>query len=99
MIEPGKSPPWGPMYSMSTTECAAVVEYVEDKLSKGHIQLSKSSAGVPVLFIKRKTGELQFCVNYQGLNAITKWNSYPLPLCDDLLDVTASCKIFFVIDL
>ena len=36
-IEPGKSPPWGPMYSMSTAECATVVKYIEDKLAKGQI--------------------------------------------------------------
>ena len=98
-IEPGKLPPWGPMYSMSSTERAAVIKYIEDKLTKGHIRLSKSSAGTPILFVKWKTGELHFCVDYRGLNAITKRNSYPLPLCDDLLDVTAGCKFFTVIDL
>ena len=98
-IEPGKSLPWGPMYSMSSTECAPVIDYIEDKLTKGHIRLSKSSAGTPFLFVKQKTGELHFCVDYWGLNAITKRNLYPLPLCDDLLDITAGCKFFTVIDL
>ena len=98
-IEPGKSPPWGPMYSMSSTEHAMVINHIEDKLAKGHIRLSKSSAGAPILFVIRKTGELCFCVNYQGLNTITKWNLYPLPLCNDLLDITAGCKFFTVIDL
>lgn len=95
----GKEPPWGPMYSMSAEERASVVEYVEDKLAKGHIRRSKSPAGAPVLFTKRKTGALRFCVDYRGLNAITKRNSFPLPLPDDLLDRTAGCKIFSVIDL
>ena len=98
-IEPGKYPPWGPMYSMSSTECAMVIDYIEDKLAKGHIRLSKSSAGAPILFVIWKIGELHFCVDYWGLNTITKWNSYPLPLCNDLLDVTAGCKFFTVIDL
>lgn len=84
---------------MSTPECAVVVECIEDKLAKGQIRLSKSSAGTPVLFIKWETGELHFCADYWGLNAITKQNSYPLPLCNDLLDVTASCSIFTVINL
>ena len=51
-IELGKSPPWGLMYSMSSTECATVVKYIEDKLTKGQIRLSKSSAGAPVLFVR-----------------------------------------------
>lgn len=95
----GKMPPWGPLYSMSESERQAVADYIEDKLACGHIRPSKSPAGAPVLFTQRKTGKLRFCVDYRGLNAITKRNSYPLPLPDDLLDRTRGCTIFTAIDL
>lgn len=39
------------------------------------------------------------CVDFRGLNAITKKNRYPVPLIQDLLDRVQGCKIFTVIDL
>jgi len=37
-------------------------------LNKQFIQVSNSSAAVSVLFIQKSEDELQFCVNYCGLN-------------------------------
>ena len=45
-----------------------------------------SPHGMPVLFIKKKDGFLQLCVDFHGLNKITKKDQYPLPLISDLLD-------------
>ena len=57
------------------------------------------SAASPILFIKWKTGDLRLCVDYRGLNAITKKNWYPLPLTHDLIDRVQGCDKFTVIDL
>ncbi len=53
---------------------------------KGFIQHSKSPADAAILFVKKKDGSLRFCVDYRGLNKITKKNRYPLPLISGLLD-------------
>ncbi len=37
-------------------------------LNKQFIQVSNSPAAASVLFIQKPEGELQFCVNYCGLN-------------------------------
>ncbi len=47
---------------------------------------SCSPHGAPVLFVKKKTGELCLCVDFHGLNKISKKDHYPLPLISDLLD-------------
>ncbi|GBG84219.1 hypothetical protein CBR_g38191 [Chara braunii] len=39
------------------------------------------------------------CIDYRGLNRITRKNVYPLPRIDDLLDVAGGCKVFSKIDL
>jgi Reverse transcriptase (RNA-dependent DNA polymerase)/RNase H-like domain found in reverse transcriptase len=52
-----------------------------------------------VLFIRKKTGELQLCVDFRGLNAITRKNHFPVPLIHDLLDRVQGCKVFTLIDL
>ena len=42
-------------------------------LNKGFIRTNNSPVKAPVLFIKKKGG-LRFCVDYRGLNDITKKN-------------------------
>lgn len=98
-LEENKSPPFGPIYGLSETERKALHEYVESNLAKGFIRRSTSAAGAPILFIKKKTGDLRLCVDYRGLNAVTKKNRYPLPLTDELLDRVRGCTVFSVIDL
>jgi hypothetical protein len=51
------------------------------------------------LFIKKKDGSLRMCVDYCGLNKVTKKNHYPLPLILGLLEQFGSAKIFTMIDL
>ncbi|GBE79521.1 hypothetical protein SCP_0207210 [Sparassis crispa] len=60
---------------------------------------SMSPAAAPILFVKKKTGNLRLCVDYHGLNSMTKKNHYSLPLIDDLLDRVQGCKVFSVLDL
>lgn len=98
-IEDGKTPPFGPLYRLSLDERQALFDYIDEHMKKGFIRRSTSPAASPVLFTRRKTGELRLCVDYRGLNAITKKNRYPLPLIDDLLDRTQGCSVFSVIDL
>jgi len=51
-------------------------KYIEENLRKGFIRKSKSPAGVPILFLKKKNGELRLCVDYRRrLNDIT-FNEY-----------------------
>jgi hypothetical protein len=37
----------------------------------------------PMLFVKKKGGTLQLCIEYQQLNKMTIKNKYPLPKIDD----------------
>jgi hypothetical protein len=59
--------------------------FLEEALATGHIRQSKSPLGVLVFFIKKKDGKLHFVQDYRALNVITRKNSYPLPLIDDLI--------------
>ena len=99
MITSTFSPPFGPIYFLSQDKWKALFKYIEHNLSKGFIHQSNSSAASPILFIKQKTGDLHLCVDYQGLNAITKKDQYPLPLTSDLINHVQGCDKFKVIDL
>src|SRR5882672_4996983 len=43
---------------------------------------------------RKKDGSLRLCVDYQGLNKLTRKDRYPLPLISDLLDQLHTAKCF-----
>ena len=98
-LQEGVNPPFGPIYGLSEPELQALRTYLDENLEKGFIQPSKSPAGAPILFVKKKDGSLRLCVDYRGLNKITVRNRYPLPLIPELLDRLRTGKIFSKIDL
>ena len=84
---------------MSKVELKTLKDYLDDMLDKGFIWPSKSPAGAPVLFVKKKDGSLCLCVDYRGLNKITRKNRYPIPRIETLVDQLRSAKIYSKIDL
>jgi hypothetical protein len=98
-LEEGHSPPFGPIYGLLEPELQALRDYLTENLAKGFVQHSKSPAGTPILFVKKKDGSLRLCVDYRGFNKITKKNQYPLPLISSLLDRLRIGKIFTKLDL
>ena len=98
-IVEGKSPPFGPIYSLSQTELEVLSDYLKENLKKGFIRPSTSPAGAPILFVKKKDGSLRLCVDYRGLNKVTIKNRYPLPLINELLDRLSSASIFTKLDI
>jgi hypothetical protein len=92
-------PPFGPIYNLSQNELDALRDYLDENLTKNFIQHSKSPAGAPILFVKKKDGSLRMCVDYRGLKKVTIKNRYPLPLISGLLDQLGQTKIYTKIDL
>jgi len=99
LIDPKILPPFKPLYNLSAPELAALDEYVKENLAKGFIRPSKSPAGAPIFFVKKKDGSLRPCVDYRELNSLTVKNRYPLPLITELLDRLGNSRIFTKIDL
>jgi hypothetical protein len=98
-LEENAQPPVGCIYSLSKVELEALREFVDENLSIGFIRPSSSPHGAPVLFVKKKDGSLRLCVDFRGLNRITKKDRYPLPLISDLLDSPRKARIYTKIDL
>ena len=98
-LQPGTSPPWGPIYALSNPELEALKKYLDEELAKGFIRPSKSPAAAPIFFVKKKSGELRPVVDYRGLNKITVKNRYPLPLINEMLTRFNHAKVFSKIDL
>ncbi|KAJ9528781.1 hypothetical protein QJQ45_000035 [Haematococcus lacustris] len=71
---------------MSQPELLEMKKQVAAFLEQGIIEPSSSPYAAPVLFVKKKSGELRMCVDYRQLNKITLRDQYPLPRVDDLFD-------------
>lgn len=97
-LEPGKAPPFGPIYKLSPVELEVVRKYVADNLRKGFLRHSQSPCGAPIVFAKKADGTLRLCVDYRGLNKITIKNRYPLPLIGELLERISKAKYFTKFD-
>ncbi|KIN98938.1 hypothetical protein M404DRAFT_30906 [Pisolithus tinctorius Marx 270] len=98
-LEEGASPPIGTIYSLSPPELEALHTFIDEHLGYGFIKQSTSAHSAPVLFVKKKDGSLRLCVDYRGLNKITKKDRYPLPLISDLLNSPSRAKVYTKIDL
>ena len=68
-------------------------------LAKGWICPSISPYGAPILFVRKKTGELRMCVDFRSLNKQTCLDMFPIPRIHDLLDKLGESRVFSAIDL
>ena len=98
-LKPGTKPPFGPIYNLSEEELKALREYIDKMLELGFIRVSKSPAGSPMLWVRKKDGTLRPCVDYRGLNAITIPNRYPIPLISEILNRLSTAIVFTKLDL
>ncbi|GJS58704.1 putative reverse transcriptase domain-containing protein [Tanacetum coccineum] len=74
-------------------------DQLQELSDKGFIRPSSSPWGASVLFVKKKDGSFQMCIDYQELNKLTVKNRYPLPRIDDLFDQLQGSSIYSKIDM
>ena len=68
-------------------------------LEKGWIRPRVSPYGAPLLFVCKKTGELQMCIDYRALNCQTKLDVFPIPCIANLFDHLGRAHFFSSVDL
>ena len=74
-------------------------QQIQEMLANGIITPSVSPWSSPIVLVRKKNGDLRFCVDYRKLNQITVNDSHPLPLISDLLDSVKDAKYFSLLDL
>ena len=98
-LEEETSPPLGPIYSLSPAELTALREFINEHLKSSFIHPTNSPYRALILFIKKKNGQLWLCVDFCGLNRITKKDHYLLLLIADLLDTPWKACVYTKINL
>lgn len=72
---------------------------IDDMFDAKIIRRSNSPWSFPIVVVDKKDGSKRFCVDFRQLNKVTKFNSYPLPLIDDILALLGGSKYFTTLDL
>ncbi|GJX98338.1 putative reverse transcriptase domain-containing protein [Tanacetum coccineum] len=87
------------LYRLASSEMKELSDQLQELSDKGFIRPSSSPWGAPVLFVKKKNGSFQMCINYRELNKLTVKNRYPLPRIDDLFDQLQGSSVYSKINL
>ena len=75
-----------------------IQQQVQEMIDNKIIQPLTSPWSSRIVLVKKKDGKLRFCVDYRGLNRITKKDVYPLPRMDDSLSMLKRGKFFTTLD-
>ena len=70
-LVPGARPFARTPYRLAPAEREVLRQKVDELLRAGHIRPSSSPWGASVLFVRKKDGSLQMCINYCALNKVT----------------------------
>ena len=87
-----------PLYQMSKDQLLVLRKTLTKLLDNGFIRVSNSPAVAPVIFVKKPSGGLRFCVDNRRLNEISQKDSYPIPHIDETLRTIAAAKYISKVD-
>nr|GEX80161.1 hypothetical protein [Tanacetum cinerariifolium] len=79
--------------------CILAPSELQELSDKGFIRPSSSPWGALILFVKKKYGSFQMCIDYRELNKLTIKNQYPLSRINDLFDQLQGLSVYSKIDL
>jgi predicted site-specific integrase-resolvase len=69
----------------SHAERAELNRQLKDATEACLIHPNYTEFGSPILFARKADGSLRLCIDYRGLNKVTRKDDYPLPRVDDTL--------------
>ncbi|GJY38152.1 putative reverse transcriptase domain-containing protein [Tanacetum coccineum] len=69
-LVPGAAPVARAPYRLAPSEMKELADQLQELSDKGFIRPSSSPWGAPVLFVKKKDGSLQMCIDYRELNKL-----------------------------
>ena len=76
-----------------------VRNHLREMLESGAIRPSQSAWCNAVVLVRKKDGSLQFCIDFQHLNAHMRKDSYPLPQIQEVLESLVGANHFSCLDL
>jgi len=63
------------------------------------IRPSMSPWASPIVLVAKKDGDVRFCVDYQKLNQLIKFDACPMPRVEELIDTIGPAEVISTLDL
>ncbi|XP_042624239.1 uncharacterized protein LOC122147153 [Cyprinus carpio] len=77
----------------------AIEEEVQEMLRLGVIEPSHSPWSSPIVMVPKPDGTLRFCNDFRRLNEVSKFDCYPMPCVNELLDRLGRARFISTLDL
>ena len=87
------------MYRVPERLLPSLKAEVEDMLALGVIERSASEWSNPVVLVPKKDGTLRFCADFRRVNAQSKFDAYPMPRLEDLIERLGKATYITTLDL
>jgi hypothetical protein len=87
------------LHILSPAERAAPNRQLKDAVEAGLVRPCYNEFGSPILLVHKADGSLRMCIDYRGLNEVTRKDAYPLPHVDDTLDELKDANFYTHLDL
>ena len=76
-----------------------VTKELQEMLEEGVIEPSTSEWSSPIVIVKKKDQDIRLCIDYRKVNAKTKFDAYPMPRIDEMLDNIGQSHYITTLDL
>ena len=86
-------------YRIPAARREAIRAEVETMLTLGVIEESYSPWSSPIVIVPKPDGSLRFCNDFRKLNEISRFDSYPMPRVDELIERLGPARFVSTLDL
>ncbi len=86
-------------YRLPEHKKKVVQSELEAMLEMGVIEESHSDWASPIVLVPKTDGSVRFCVDHRKVNAVSKFDAYPMPRVDELLDRLGTARFYSTLDL
>uniref|UniRef100_A0A8C5PLJ4 ribonuclease H n=1 Tax=Leptobrachium leishanense TaxID=445787 RepID=A0A8C5PLJ4_9ANUR len=86
-------------YRIPEARREAVSAEIGKMLALGIIEESHSDWSSPIVLVPKPDGSIRFCNDFRKLNAVSRFDAYPMPRVDELIDQLGTARYITTLDL
>ena len=72
---------------------------LDEMLPSGVIQPSMTPWALPIVLVEKKDGGVRFCVDFLKLNQVVRFDAYPMPLIEEVIESIGTSAVVTPLDL
>ena len=84
---------------LSVAEHEELRRQCTDLFKQGRVRVSNSPFAAPIVLVRKPDGSMRMCVDYRGMNSVTRRDASPIERIDDLLDKLRDAHVMTHLDL